>query len=101
MGDALDDRRRGLEEEYFNRKNREAIEKLREKMKVAAEAKAAGASTMNCPRCGDALKEDDYEDIIIDTCEKCGGVWFDSGELEKRLSQDSEGWFSKLWFAKN
>ena len=56
MGDGLDDRRRGLEEEYFNRKNREAIEKLREKMKVAAEAKAAGISTMNGPRCGDSLK---------------------------------------------
>ena len=26
MGDGLDDRRRGLEEEYFNRKNSEAIE---------------------------------------------------------------------------
>jgi len=101
MGDGLDDRRRGLEEEYFNRKNREAIEKLREKMKVAAEAKAAGTSTMNCPRCGDSLKEDDYDGITVDSCQKCGGVWFDSGELEKRLQQDSEGWFTKLWYAKN
>src|SRR5690242_2126477 len=46
MGDGMDDRRRGLEEEYFNRKNWEAIEKLRAKMKLAAEAKAAGLSTM-------------------------------------------------------
>ena len=37
MSDAFDDRRRGLEEEYFNRKNKEAIEKLRAKMKVAAQ----------------------------------------------------------------
>ncbi len=101
MGDALDDRRRGLEEEYFNRKNREAIEKLREKMKVAEEAKANGSSTMNCPRCGDDLKEQQYEEAVIDTCEKCGGVWFDSGELEKHLAAHSDSWFSRLWFSKN
>lgn len=35
MSDAFDERRRGLEEEYFHRKNKEAIEKLREKMKIA------------------------------------------------------------------
>jgi len=101
MTDGLDDRRRGLEEEYFNRKNREAIEKLRAKIKIAEEAKAAGMSTMSCPRCGDSLKETNYEQILIDTCEKCGGIWLDSGELEKRLQQDSQSWFSRLWFANN
>ena len=46
MPNGMDDRRKGLEEEYFHRKNQEAIEKLREKMKVAEEAKAAG--TLQC-----------------------------------------------------
>ena len=101
MGDDFDDRRRVSEEAYFNRKNAEAIEKLREKMKVAAEAKASGVSTMKCPRCGDALTEDDYEGLIVDNCEKCGGVWFDSGELEKHLERNSDSWFSKLWFSKH
>ena len=32
MPDIFDDRRKGLEEEYFHRKNKEAIEKLRENM---------------------------------------------------------------------
>ena len=40
MANGMDDRRKGLEEEYFHRKNQEAIEKLRAKMKVAEEAKA-------------------------------------------------------------
>ena len=31
MSNPLDDRRRGLEEDYFRRKDQEAIEKLREK----------------------------------------------------------------------
>ena len=101
MGDGFDERRRGLEEEYFNRKNREAIEKLREKIKVAEAAKTSGTSTMNCPRCGDSLKQENYDEVVIDTCDKCGGVWFDSGELEKHLESHSDSWFSKLWFSKN
>jgi Zn-finger nucleic acid-binding protein len=98
MGDSLDDRRRGLEEEYFRRKEKEAIEKLREKMRVAAEAKDAGISTMSCPRCGGTLEEKTFEGVLIDTCEKCGGVWLDSGELEQ-LTKKEAGWFSRFWFA--
>jgi uncharacterized protein with PIN domain len=99
MSDAFDKRRQGLEEEYFHRKNKEAIEKLREKMKVAEEAKAAGTSSMRCPRCDGALKETKVGDVSIDTCEKCGGVWLDSGELEQLTKQEGReggGFFSRL-----
>lgn len=97
MSDAFDDRRRGLEEEYFNRKNKEAIEKLRAKMKVAAEAKAAGTSSMRCPRCDDSLQESQVEGVTIESCEKCGGVWLDSGELEQLTKKEQGGWFSRLF----
>ena len=46
MGDILDERKKGLEEEYFHRKNKEAVEKMREKMRVAEKAKAPAP-----PRC--------------------------------------------------
>jgi hypothetical protein len=93
----MEDRRKGLEEEYFHRKNQEAIEKLREKLKVAAEAKAAGMSSMQCPRCGGNLKENMFEDVTIDTCDNCGGVWLDSGELEQLTRKESGGWLNRLW----
>ena len=96
MSDIFDDRRKGLEEEYFHRKNKEAIEKLRQKMKVAKEAKAAGTSSMRCPRCDGALKSSMFEEVEIDTCENCGGVWLDSGELELLTKHESAGWFSRL-----
>lgn len=96
MPDIFDDRRKGLEEEYFHRKNKEAIEKLRAKMAVAEEAKAAGISSMNCPRCDGSLKETSLEDVVVDTCDKCGGVWLDSGELEKLTKRDT-GWVGRLW----
>ena len=97
MPDAFDDRRRGLEEEYFHRKNKEAIEKLREKMKVSEEAKAAGTSSMRCPRCDGNLQEGKVDEVSIDTCEKCGGVWLDSGELEQLTKHEGGGFFSKLF----
>jgi uncharacterized protein len=97
MSKGMEDRRKGLEEEYFHRKNQEAIEKLRAQMKVAAEAKAAGASSMQCPRCDGSLKESMFEDVSIDTCDKCGGVWLDSGELQQLTRKEAGGWLSRLW----
>jgi uncharacterized protein with PIN domain len=95
----MDERRRGLEEEYFHRKNKEALEKLREKMKVSEEAKAAGLSSMKCPRCDGTLSESKFEEVMIDTCDKCGGVWLDSGELEQLTKKDKGGWFNRYWSA--
>jgi uncharacterized protein len=99
MSNPMDERRRGLEEEYFRRKDQEAIEKLREKMKVSEEAKAAGTSSMQCPRCDGSLKESKFEEVLIDTCDKCGGVWLDSGELEQLTKKDKGGWLSRYWGA--
>lgn len=97
MSNGMDERRKGLEEEYFRRKDQEAIEKLREKMRVAAEAKAAGTSSMKCPRCDGTLQESVFEGVSIDTCDKCGGVWLDSGELEQLTTKESSGWLGRLW----
>lgn len=99
MSNPMDERRRGLEEEYFHKKNQEAIEKLRAKMKVAEEAKAAGTSSMKCPRCDGNLKENKFEEVLIDTCDNCGGVWLDSGELEQLTRKETGGWFSRYWFS--
>lgn len=97
MSNGMDERRRGLEEEYFHRKNQEAIERLREKMKISEAAKAAGKSSMMCPRCDGSLKESKFEEVMIDTCDNCGGVWLDSGELEQLTKKDKGGWFSRYW----
>jgi uncharacterized protein len=94
MTDTFDDRRRGLEEEYFRKKNQEAIEKMRDKIAVAEQAKAAGTSSMSCPRCDGKLKVSNIEGVEIDNCEKCGGVWLDSCEFE-RITKRETGLFSR------
>ena len=98
MSNPLDERRQGLEEEYFHRKNQEAIEKLRAKMRLAAQAKEAGTSSMKCPRCDEGtLKEIFIEEVPLDTCDKCAGVWLDSGEMEKLTQTDIARWLRSLW----
>ena len=41
---------------------------------------------LTCPRCGIKMKKLKKKDVIIDVCNRCGGMWLDAGEVEK-LSQ--------------
>jgi hypothetical protein len=53
--------------------------------KLDAERKKAerSASASKCPRCGGDLKEQHVDDVKIDECQDCHGVWLDPGELEQ------------------
>ena len=46
-----------------------------------------------CPRCTNAtLSETDYVHEKVDTCEECGGMYFDAGEM-RNLNQLVEDFF--------
>ena len=91
MAVELEDRGRALENEYFHRKEQELIEKM--KAKLGAEN--AEATGIDCPRCDGKLVETGYENIKIDVCDKCSGVWLDAGELAQIVDKDEKGggWF--------
>jgi len=38
---------------------------------------------MDCPRCGGLLQERTRVGVVVDTCDRCRGIWLDRGELEK------------------
>jgi Zn-finger nucleic acid-binding protein len=41
---------------------------------------------MNCPVCDDVkMREVEKNDILIDVCPNCKGVWLDRGELDKLM----------------
>lgn len=93
-GDAWDERKRTLEEEYFHRKEKEAIEKLRAKRG----AQAAKGVAIHCPKCDGTLIEVVHEDVRIDRCDQCGGVWLDAGELAQLTQHEkSESWVGRMW----
>ncbi len=37
---------------------------------------------MKCPRCKADLIVVEFDDIELDSCPECGGLWFDRGEME-------------------
>ncbi len=45
---------------------------------------------MICPDCGTALAPKDFAGVQIDECSKCGGRWFDPGELREAEDNTDE-----------
>ncbi len=39
-----------------------------------------------CPECDMPMKVTNYEDVLIDVCPSCRGVWLDRGELQKIIA---------------
>lgn len=45
---------------------------------------------MDCPKCVGKLEKKTVENIEIDACTVCEGIWFDAGELEAVIKGDSK-----------
>lgn len=43
---------------------------------------------MICPRCKTPVRETKVDEILVDKCDGCGGVWFDFAELERIVVKD-------------
>ena len=43
-----------------------------------------------CPNCSEGMQEVRRNEVQIDVCPKCRGVWLDRGELEKLLHSARE-----------
>ena len=65
------------------------------KAKISGETVAAGAN--DCPKCDGKLVETNFENVKIDVCDQCTGVWLDAGEFARLAHHDTEnkGWFSR------
>ena len=92
------------EDEYFLRLDAEKIEKMRtgldKQREEEARQKRKDAHWMKCPKCGADLEEINYQNVMIDTCKECKGIWLDHGELEllsKGQAQFSKGFLSRVF----
>ncbi|MBR9699587.1 zf-TFIIB domain-containing protein [Candidatus Woesearchaeota archaeon] len=45
---------------------------------------------LTCPRCNVKMEKLKKNDVIIDICKKCNGMWLDDGEIQK-LAEMSKG----------
>ena len=70
------------EDEYFAKRDAEWLRERRAQLDREQAAAAKATSALACPRCGTALTERAFQNIKLEACEKCKGVWCDAGELE-------------------
>jgi hypothetical protein len=91
-----DERRKAQEDEYFLKKEREQLAKLRAKQQAESQ-EAKPDNFMKCPKCGGQLKERSFQKITIDQCGACHGIWLDAGELEQVAEKESGGWLGRFW----
>ena len=46
---------------------------------------------MDCPVCGEKLREIERYGVMLDICPGCKGCWLDRGELEKIAAMEESG----------
>jgi Zn-finger nucleic acid-binding protein len=90
------------EDEWFVKNERTLIEELKRERKRREERIADALNKeeglklkelhwMKCPECGSDMKEEPLaEKIMVDRCTRCGGIFFDRGELEDILLKPLE-----------
>jgi Zn-finger nucleic acid-binding protein len=54
------------------------LEQMAERVRAFAEP-----SPFACPRCGGSCVASHIQEVEVDTCTLCHGVWLDAGELEE------------------
>ena len=81
------------EEEYFAReeaiKLRKLCAKQREEMADEEKKSLKDLHWMHCPKCGMKMNTININNVEIDKCFSCGGLYFDDGELEKVTGRES------------
>ena len=58
-----------------------------------------GVIIMECPKCKIAMKKRILQEVEVDECEKCEGIWLDKDELRQlkdKTDSDLNGWISKF-----
>ena len=88
LGDKLRELEKGREDDYFARRDKELLARLREeKDKEITDALRTG--TMPCPRCGTRMMSRSEHGVQMEECPACGGQFITCdcafAEVEKEL----------------
>ena len=86
------DRKR--EDEWFLKNEKQLIDAARAARQAREQARAAGEAEqdrqrlrelhfMKCPKCGHDLKSRVLDEVTIDQCSFCEGIYLDAGELDQ------------------
>lgn len=76
MNDELKKRGQVLEDDYFHRREQEALERM---------ATKKGEAPRISPVSGKPMIQKVLHGVVVDQCQESGGIWLDAGELEQIL----------------
>jgi hypothetical protein len=97
MANKWDERKKAQEDEYFVKKERELLAKLKAKGEAEAKESLQNTCHMRCPKCGEPLKARSFQKIEIDQCTGCNGIWLDAGEIDQVAGKEESSWLGKFW----
>jgi uncharacterized protein len=96
FGDKLKEKERGEEDQYFAKRDRELVGKIRGQDDAGREAAAPELARGRCPGCGQRLVRRSIDGVQIDECVSCRGVWLDEAELEALSRREADSWLGRL-----
>ena len=92
----LRDKRHGEEDQYFQKRDRELIAKLRQVKEAEQESTVRELARERCPKCGAPLRTEALWGVSVDQCPECEGIWLDPGELQQVVDHDRKtGWLTR------
>lgn len=94
MTDAWEERKKALENQYFQKLEKEQVEKLRT---CSHEDLVRDLCKNRCPKCGEEIVAMTFRGVPLDKCPGCGGVWLGPKDLQSLAEKDHRTWFDK-WF---
>ena len=83
MTDIWGQRKKGLEEHDFHRKDRKLLEQMSQRFVTEERDSRQEASFSHCPKCREDLEEILFRGVTVDRCPGCFGVWLDAKEVER------------------
>lgn len=92
LGQFLEKKERAEENRFFAERDRELIERLRQKKADEEEQLFHELIHLRCPRCGERLGQREVHTVTIDECPACQGIWLDKGEFEALSAHRGHEW---------
>lgn len=80
MSNSWEDRKRAKEEEFFDKQNKEALNRIKSEIRKPRLS----------PVSGEPMEEVVIDGVTVDRCKTSGGIWLDAGELEEILKRSQE-----------
>ena len=97
MSNMLDSSGYSEEERFIHQKEAEKREELKKQREAAAKEQEKKSHWMKCPKCGSDMVEKELDNVMIDQCTECEGIYFDAGELELILKrEESKSFMNKF-----